>query len=108
MISIPNNQAELKALEKANNFIVKLNSTGKLTGLVPAYKKVSRWIGHKDEWEVFFIAAKQYHTLIEDKLKADIGYDVLMNNLKAEYKDSFNRIAKIFATEQAAINYLTK
>lgn len=106
MIAIPNNRAELLSLEKENNIIVKLNSTGNLSGLVPAYRKIAKWIGYKDEWQILFVASRQYHTLIDDVVKSSINYDLMMQSLKDTYTDSFGRIAKTFNKEQDAINYL--
>jgi hypothetical protein len=108
MIAIPNTRTELLALEKANNVIVKINGKGNMSGLVPAYKKVSIWVGYKDSWEVYFIAAKQYHTLLDNNLIASFNYDRSMVAIKSEYKDYCGRVAKIFKTEKEALNYLAK
>lgn len=93
-------------LRKENNVTYKLNSTGKLNGIYPAIKKVAEWIGSEDKWDVYYVAAKQYHTLLCDKMNSNIRYDVMMNKLKSEYEDSFGRVAKIFKNESDAINYL--
>ena len=108
MIAIPNTREELKQLEKANNIIVKLNNSQSLSGLYPAYKKVSKWNGSNDCWDIYFIATKQYHSLVDDNVIANISYDNLMGKLKDSYSDYAGRELKIFKTENEAINYLTK
>lgn len=108
MIAIPNTREELKQLEKENNFTVKLNNSQSLSGLYPAYKKVSKWNGSNDCWDIYFIAAKQYHSLIDDNIMANILYDNLMGKLKVSYLDYANRELKIFKTENEAIKYLTE
>lgn len=106
MIQIPNNLKELQELRKANNGIIKINSTGKMNGLYPAIKQVAEWIGSEDKWEVYFIAAKQYHVLLDMQMNVTISLDWQMGKMKSEYKDSFGRIVKIFKDKEAALNYL--
>lgn len=108
MIAIPNTREELKQLEKSNNIIVKLNNNKSLSGLYPAYKKISRWDGANDKWDVYFVAAKQYHSLVDDNTIANISYDKMMGKLKESYFDYANRELRIFAIENDAINYLNK
>lgn len=106
MIQIPNSLKELQELRKANNGIIKINSTGKMNGIFPAIKQVAEWIGSEDRWEVYFIAAKQYHTLLDMQMIVAIGLDWQMGRMKCEYEDSFGRIVKIFKDKTAALDYL--
>lgn len=107
MIAIPQTHEDVMALEKANNIVVKLNGTGKLNGLVPAYRKIANWIGYKEEWQIVYVAAKQYHTLIDSSVKSNVNYDLWMDQLKSEYVDYAGRVARIFQTESETIEYLT-
>lgn len=106
MIQIPNSLKELQELRKANNGIIKINSTGKMNGIFPAIKQVAEWIGSEDKWEVYFIAAKQYHTLLDMQMIVSIDLDWRMGKLKTEYKDSFDRVVRIFSNKDEALNYL--
>jgi len=109
MIAIPNTREELKQLEKQNNFLVKIqNDTKSLSGLYPAYKKISKWDGANDKWDVYFIAAKQYHSLIDDNIMANISYDKMMGKLKETYFDYANRELRIFTIENDVLNYLNQ
>lgn len=106
MIPTPNTREELLSLEKQNNVVVKINSTSKLSGMFPAYRKVARWNGSNDAWDVFFVAAKDYSSLNDEKLKSEINYDKMMGKLNATYSDYAKREVAIFFQEQQAVNYL--
>jgi hypothetical protein len=106
-IKNPDTLSELRALEAENNVIVKFTKPGCTTGIFPAYRKVARWIGSEDKWDVFFVAAKQYHTLLDLKLKSNVSYDVMMGSLKNEYKDYTGRVAMVFRSEIEAKKYLS-
>ena len=104
----PETLAEKNQIEKENNILVKINSYGKLNGMYPSYRKICCWIGYLESWEIIYVAAKDYNTLICPILKSNVSYDQLMADIKAEYKDSAGRIAKIFKTEEETLNYLSK
>lgn len=104
----PETLLEKNQMEKANNVLVKLNCAGKLNGVFSAYRKICRWVGHLDNWETIYVAAKDYNTLNCPILKSSVGYDQLMSNIKTEYKDSFGRCARVFKTEEEVMEYLSR
>ena len=105
-MKIPNTQKELNEIKKANNVTTKINSKGKLNGVFGAYRKVAEFIGYKDNWEVYYIAAKQHHSLLDGGVIASIKYDKLMGKLQSTYSDYSKRELRIFKTEKQCLNYL--
>ena len=103
----PNTREQQIKMEKENNWIMKINSGVKLNGLYPAIKKVAEFKGYKDSWDVYFIAAKQYHSLLETSLIFNIKTDTRNGKIKNSYFDSFGREVRIFKTEKSAIKYLS-
>lgn len=105
MFTKPNSLEQLRELRKEYNGIIKLSASGKMSGIFPAVKQVATWIGAEDEWDVYFIAAKQYHVLLDMQMNASISVDWSMGKIKPEYKDEFGREAKIFYEKEGAIKY---
>ncbi len=103
----PNTREEQIKMEKENNWIMKINQGKKLNGFYPAIKKVAEFKGYNDSWDIYFIAAKQYHSLLETSVIFNIKTDMRCGKMKDMYSDSFGREIKVFKTESAAIKYVT-